>query len=95
MPLITPKTVRALIKENNCGNNLIVPTVNKKLYPLFGFYHQDCLVHFENAFSVKNYILKDILKSVTSSVIDLSHYYEELTNVNTKEHLNIVKKNLR
>jgi len=44
---------------------------------------------------VKNYILKDILKSVTSSVIDLSHYYEELTNVNTKEHLNIVKKNLR
>ena len=94
MPLITSETVHALIKENNCGNNLIVPTVNKKLYPLFGFYHQDCLVHFENAFSVKNYILKDILKSVTSSVIDLSHYYEELTNVNTKEHLNIVKKNL-
>ena len=94
MPLITSETVHALIKENNCGNNLIIPTVNKKLYPLFGFYHQDCLVHLENAYSVKNYILKDILKSVTPSVIDLSHYYEELTNVNTKEHLNIVKKNL-
>ena len=95
MPLITSETVNALIKDNDFGNNLIIPTVNKKLCPLFGFYHQDCLVHLENAYSVKNYILKDILKSVTSSVIDLSHYYEELTNVNTKEHLNIVKKNLR
>jgi molybdopterin-guanine dinucleotide biosynthesis protein A len=95
MPLITSEVVNALIKENNCdNNNLIIPTVNKKLYPLFGFYHQDCLIHLENAYSVKNYILKDVLRSLTLSVIDLSHYYEELTNVNTREHLNIVKKNL-
>jgi len=95
MPLITSETVNALVKENTQdNNNLIIPRVNKKLYPLFGFYHQDCLVHLENAYSVKNYILKDVLKPLTQSVVDLSDYYEELTNVNTREHLNIVKKNL-
>ena len=92
MPLITSETVNALVKENTQdNNNLIIPRVNKKLYPLFGFYHQDCLVHLENAYSVKNYILKDVLKSLSQSVIDLSNYYEELTNVNTREHLNKVK----
>ena len=92
MPLITSEVVNKLIKKNTQdNNNLIIATVNKKLYPLFGFYHQDCLVHLENAYSVKNYILKDVLKSLSQSVIDLSNYYEELTNVNTREHLNKVK----
>ena len=95
MPLITSEAVNALVKENTQdNNNLIIPRVNKKLYPLFGVYHKDCLVHLENAYSVKNYILKDVLKPLTQSVVDLSDYYEELTNVNTREHLNIVKKNL-
>jgi len=92
MPLITSEVVNTLVKENTQdNNNLIIPRVNKKLYPLFGVYHKDCLVHLENAYSVKNYILKDVLKSLSQSVIDLSNYYEELTNVNTREHLNKVK----
>ena len=89
MPLITSNVVYALKKEIvRNENKIIISSINGKISPLFCFYHRDCLVHFEKAFSVENYTLMDIISSLKPVVVDLSHYSLQLTNVNTREQLN-------
>ena len=88
-PYITSDVVDALQKEAvYIEDVIIIPSVNGKIFPLSGFYHQNSLNHFEKAFSVENYTLMDIISSLKPVVVDLSHYSLQLTNVNTREQLN-------
>jgi molybdopterin-guanine dinucleotide biosynthesis protein A len=88
-PYITSDVVDALQKEAvYIEDVIIIPSVNGKIFPLSGFYHQNSLNHFEKAFSVENYTLMDVISSLKPVVVDLSHYSLQLTNVNTREQLN-------
>jgi molybdopterin-guanine dinucleotide biosynthesis protein A len=94
MPLITSNVVYALKKEIvRNENKIIISSINGKISPLFCFYHRDCLVHFEKAFSVENYTLMDVISSLNPEVVDLSHFSMELTNINTQEQLHQVLNN--
>jgi len=74
-------------------NKIIISSINGKISPLFCFYHRDCLVHFEKAFSVDNYTLTDVISPLNPEVVDLSHFSMELTNINTQEQLHQVLNN--
>jgi molybdopterin-guanine dinucleotide biosynthesis protein A len=91
MPLITSDIIYALKEETvRRENKIIISSVNGEIFPLFCFYHKDCLVHFEKAFSIENYTLKDVISILDSKVVDLSHYGIQLTNVNTRKQLDQV-----
>jgi molybdopterin-guanine dinucleotide biosynthesis protein A len=92
-PLITSDVVNALKNKIISGkNNLIIPIVHGKILPLTGFYHQNCIVYFEKAFSIENYTIKDVIPLLNPVIVNLSHYQMELTNVNTQKQLNQIKK---
>ena len=88
MPYITSDIVNLLQKEIiDVDNNIIIPSVNKRILPLFGLYHKNCLVYFEKAYSAKNYTLMNVISPLRPKVIDLSPYNMKLRNVNTFEQL--------
>ena len=76
------------IMNMNLYFNIIIPAVNGQIFPLFGFYHQNCLIHFEKAYSVESYIVMDVISSLNPAVVDLSHFCLQRTNINTREQLN-------
>ena len=88
MPYITSDIVNLLQKEIiGIDNNIIIPSVNGRILPLFGLYHQNCLVHFEKAYLAKNYTLMNVVLSLRPTVVNLSQYNIKLKNVNTLEQL--------
>jgi molybdopterin-guanine dinucleotide biosynthesis protein A len=89
MPYITPNVICALQKEiiSLDDGDVVVPSVNGQIFPLFGFYHQNSLIYFEKAYSLKKYALMNVITSLSSTVINLSHYDIELTNINTRDQL--------
>jgi len=92
MPYITSDVIDALQKKIN-NNNIIIPSVNEQLFPLFAFYHQNSLPYFEKAYSVKKYKIMDVISSLNFTGVNLSHYDIELTNVNTRDQLIELDKN--
>ncbi len=86
-PYITSDVIDTLKKEAVGRDNIVIPSVNGRIFPLCGFYHQNCLIHFEKAFSVDNYTLTDVISPLNPEVVDLSHFSMELTNINTQEQL--------
>jgi len=88
MPYITSDIVNLLQKEIiGIDNNIIIPRVNGRILPLFGLYHQNCLVYFEKAYLAKNYTLMNVISLLRPVVVDLSQYDMKLKNVNTFEQL--------
>jgi len=88
-PYITSEVLNAMQKEStDFDANIIIPSVNGQILPLSGFYHQNCLIDFEKAYSVKNYKVMDVISSLNPAVLDLSQYKHALTNVNTQEQHN-------
>ena len=93
-PYITSDVIDSLQKEIvGIENNIIIPSVNGKIFPLSGFYNQDCLVYFEKAYLVEKYTVMDVILSLAPVIVDLSHYKIQLTNVNTRKQLNESGKN--
>jgi len=92
-PYITLDVIDTLKKEAVGRDNIVIPSVNGRIFPLCGFYHQNCLIHFEKAFSVDNYTLTDVISPLNPEVVDLSHFSMELTNINTQKQLHQVINN--
>jgi molybdopterin-guanine dinucleotide biosynthesis protein A len=91
-PYITSDVIRALEKEAvDIDANIIIPSVDGQIFPLSGFYHQNCLTYFEKAYSVENYKVMDVITLLKPEIVDLSRYKTELTNVNTMN--SIMKRN--
>jgi len=85
--------IDTLKKEAVGRDNIVIPSVNGRIFPLCGFYHQNCLIHFEKVFSVDNYTLTDVISPLNPEVVDLSHFSMELTNINTQKQLHQVINN--
>jgi len=86
-PYITSDVIGTLKKEAVGRDNIVIPSINGRIFPLYGFYHQNCLIHFEKAFSVDNYTLTDVISPLNPEVVDRSHFSMELTNINTQKQL--------
>jgi len=88
MPYITLDVIDSLQKEIDGGkHDVIMPTVNGKIFPLSGFYKQNCLAYFEKAYSCGKYRMMNVISSLNSAVVDLSHHDLQLTNVNTQKQI--------
>ena len=87
-PYISSNIISSLQRETTFINNrIIIPSVNGRILPLSGFYHQNCLAHFEAAYSAQRYKIIDIISSLKPIIVNLSHYSKQLSNINTPKQI--------
>ena len=91
MPFITTEAL-LFILNNSEGYQIALPTFNKRLHPVCGFYDKNCVSGLKNLIDQKQYMLRDAIKQFKRIELpitkELPFYSEELFyNINTPAEL--------
>lgn len=85
MPTPNQALIEAMYKSLQ-SNQILVASYQKKLEPLFAFYHQSCLPIIENQINNNQLRIRDIFSKLKTSIYPVDSFEQKaLTNLNTPQ----------